>query len=61
MKTLREKWDETEAHWRDQVRVEFEEHHLEPLESQVEGTLRAMSRLADVLAQVRRDCSDREY
>jgi hypothetical protein len=59
IKTLRVHWDETEAHWRDAVRREFEEHHVEPLESQVETTLRAMQRLGEVLARLRRDCADR--
>jgi hypothetical protein len=58
MKTLVEKWDGTEAQWRDQVRLDFGENHLVPLEDQVSATIRAMGRLADVLGQVRRDCSD---
>ena len=57
IKTLRAKWDEVEMHWRDGVRREFEEHHLVPLERQVEVTLRGMHDIADVLARVRRDCS----
>jgi hypothetical protein len=61
MKTLIERWEETEPHWRDQVRADFGENHLKPLEDQVGATIRAMGRLADVLNQVRRDCSDRSY
>ena len=59
IKTLRAKWDQTEVHWRDAVRREFEEHHIEPLESQVETTLRAMQQLAGILARMRKECDDR--
>lgn len=58
MKSLLEHWEETGTQWRDQVRQEFEEEHVEPLESQVTNTMRAMSKLADVLSKVRRDCSE---
>jgi hypothetical protein len=57
MKNLLAKWDETEAHWRDQVRHDFEDRHIEPLHSQVSTTLRGMAKLAEVLSRVRRDCS----
>lgn len=61
MQTLREKWDQTEGTWRDQVRAEFAEEFLEPLESQVSATLRGIKRLEEVLRSVRRHCSpDRE-
>jgi hypothetical protein len=58
MKTLRERWDETQIHWRDQVRVDFEKHHMDPLQSQVEQTLRAMNQLGEVLARMRKDCAE---
>jgi hypothetical protein len=57
MKTLREKWDNTEADWRDQVRAEFAEEFLEPLDSQVSATLRGIKRLEETLRAVRRQCS----
>lgn len=56
-KTLRETYDLTESDWRDQVRREFREHHLDPLEVQVEATLRAMREIGAVLRTVRRECA----
>jgi hypothetical protein len=58
MRTLREKWDNTEADWRDQVRTEFAEEFLEPLDAQVAVTLRGIKRLEETLRAVRRQCSD---
>lgn len=55
--TLREKWDLTEADWRDQVRAEFQRDHIEPVQLQVSATLRGIKRLEEVLSRIRRDCS----
>jgi hypothetical protein len=56
--TLREKWDQTEPEWRDQVRREFAEEYLEPLEIQVSVTLRGIKRLEETLRAAKRQCSD---
>ena len=62
MHTLREKWDLTEADWRDQVREEFSRDHVEPVQLQVSSTLRGIKRLEEVLSRIRRECSaSREY
>lgn len=55
--TLREKWDLTEADWRDQVRLEFQRDQVEPVQLQVSATLRGIKRLEEVLSRIRRDCS----
>ena len=57
LKDLRARWDALGETWRDAVRHDFEEQHIAPLETQVDTTLRAMSRLGEVLGRVRRDCS----
>jgi hypothetical protein len=57
MQVLREKWDQSEPAWRDQVRTEFAEEYLEPLESQVAVTLRGIKRLEETLRAARRQCS----
>ena len=59
MKALRERWEATRATWNDKVRRDFEERHLLPLESAVNSALDGMHKMAEVLDQVRRDCSDR--
>jgi hypothetical protein len=58
-RALREHWRITEATWGDAVRRRFEERHLAPLEPAVDAAVIGMQKLADVLDQVRRDCSDR--
>lgn len=57
LRTLHEKWDNTEADWRDQVRADFAEEFLEPLDRQVSATLRGIKRLEETLRAVRRQCS----
>ena len=57
IKTVRERWDESEDGWRDANRQEFERKRLEPLDSQATSTLRAMQQLCDVLSRAFRECS----
>lgn len=57
IKSLRTHWDESQDGWRDQVRVDFEEQHIVPLDAQATNTLRAMHTIADLLARIQRDCS----
>jgi hypothetical protein len=59
IKALQEHWLVTEATWNDSVRQKFEERHLVPLDSAVDAATIGMQKLAEVLAKVRRDCSDR--
>jgi hypothetical protein len=59
IKTLQEHWLITESTWNDSVRRRFEERHLRPLDPAVDAALIGMQRLAEILDQVRRDCSDR--
>jgi hypothetical protein len=57
LKDLRVLWQETRADWDDPVSQDFEEHTWTPLENQVVSALRAMDRLAPILAKAQRDCS----
>lgn len=57
LKDLRVRWEIAGQSWQDQVRVEFEENHLEPLWEQTRATLDGMNRLAELLARARRECS----
>ncbi len=57
LKNLRQHWEEAKESWQDQVRHDFERNHLQPMESQVAGAVRAMDRLAEVTAKMRRECS----
>ena len=56
-KTLQLQWERTREGWHDHVRGRFESDHLEALSADVKGTLAAMSRLAELFARIRRDCS----
>ena len=59
LRLLRDQWLITEATWSDSVRRRFQERHFTPLEPAVEAARVGMQKLAEVLDQVRRDCSDR--
>jgi hypothetical protein len=54
--TLGQRWEQTRPGWNDAVRRDFEKEFLEPLMEQVQGTLRGIDRLADVLEEVYKDC-----
>jgi hypothetical protein len=56
---LRDQWLATEVTWSDSVRQRFEERHLTPLESAVDSAVNGINTMAEILEQVRRDCSDR--
>ncbi len=59
IRVLNDHWMLTEATWSDSVRRRFEEQHLNPLSPAVESAVIGLQKLAEVLDQVRRDCSDR--
>ncbi len=56
---LRDHWLITEATWSDAVRQRFEERYLVHLESAVDSAVNGIQGIAEILDQVRRDCSDR--
>jgi hypothetical protein len=57
LKNMRILWEETKTGWNDPVSQEFEERYWIPLDNQVVATLRAMDRLAPILARAQRECS----
>ena len=58
-RALKDQWLVTEETWGDKVRQRFEERYLAPLEPAVDSAINGMQKIAEVLDQVRRDCSDR--
>jgi hypothetical protein len=58
LRALKDQWLVTEATWNDSVRTRFEDRHLAPLDPAVDAAIIGMQALAEVLEQVRRDCSD---
>jgi hypothetical protein len=59
MKSLQERWLDTEATWSDSVRQSFEERYILPIEPAADAAMNGMQKLAEVLEKLRRDCSDR--
>jgi len=59
VRALKDQWLLAEATWGDQVRQRFEERYLAPLEPAVDSAINGLQKIAEVLDQVRRDCSDR--
>jgi hypothetical protein len=57
IQTLHEKWELTEADWRDQKRLELGRDVIEPLQVDVNGAMRAMKLLDETLSRIRRECS----
>ncbi len=58
-RVLRDHWRITEETWSDSVRQRFEDRYLVPLESAVDSAVNGIQGIAEILDQVRRDCSDR--
>ena len=56
VKTLRERWDDTQENWHDVVEHKFTEDVREPLEQRVKAALSAIDRLALVIARSKQDC-----
>ncbi len=59
-KDLREQWNATCEHWRDQNREDFDTTFIQPLTPQVSLLLAAISSLQEVLARAERDLADEE-
>ncbi|WZP00666.1 hypothetical protein EP7_002315 [Isosphaeraceae bacterium EP7] len=58
MKTLNAQWETAKEGWSDQVRRDFEQRQIAPLEIQTETTIRAMDQLGEILARMKRECGD---
>ena len=57
-KLLRDQWDQTSEHWDDANQRDFDQNHLQPLSPQLTLMRAAIHRLAEVLQQAERECSD---
>jgi hypothetical protein len=56
LKTLRARWDMTQLHWTDDVRHDFEEHYLKPVEEEILATLNATYVLSQILLKAQQEC-----
>jgi len=57
IKELRAHWEDTHGRWQDDVAQDFEDHYWQPLEIQVQATLRGLDQLSQELARARQECS----
>lgn len=56
IKDLEARWADTKMDWDDVVSQRFEERFLAPLDVDLRNATAAMDHVAQLLAQVRRDC-----
>jgi hypothetical protein len=61
LKTLEARWDSTEPHWRDVMKVQFVEQILTPLQDQTADALQAITQMDVILHQMRRDCGSNTF
>jgi len=54
---LRIKWDRTRTMWNDPVSASIEKEYLSPLEPRIRSTIAAMTRMQEITAKARRECS----
>ena len=58
LKTLRAHWDTTQGEWRDEVRRDFEENCLKPIEQEILVTINAISNLDQTLTKALQVCEE---
>jgi hypothetical protein len=58
LKTLRACWDSTQGEWSDDVRQDFEENHLTPIEQELLAAVNATSNLAQTLTKALQECEE---
>jgi len=56
MKELTTRWAEAQQVWNDPMSLAFEKENLVPLEMDLRSAVSAMDHMAQILAQMRRDC-----
>jgi hypothetical protein len=59
-KILREQWLLTREVWADETARKFEEQYLQPLLPQMQLTLAAVNRFAEVMEKAEKECGDEE-
>ena len=58
MKILRLRWDRARASWDDAAARQFEQEFIAPLDAKILAAAKGLDQVADLTAQVRRDCGD---
>ena len=55
---LKEQWGEAKSIWNDEASRTFQEEFLQPLLPELQLTVTAIQRLADVLVKAEKECQD---
>ena len=58
LKEFQIKWQESENMWKDQVSRSLNKKYVEPLEIGGKSAIQAMEVMRDLIARIRKDCSD---
>ena len=58
LKQFRLRWDKIKDTWDDEARRKFEKDFIEGLEPRVVAAAKGLDHVTELLAQVKRDCSD---
>ena len=56
MKDLNNRWLDTKSTWQDSTSEAFEQEHMVTLETDLRQAITAMEHMAQIIAQVKRDC-----
>ncbi len=58
LKMLHERWDRAKALWDDKAAQDFQRQLIEPIEPRVRAAIKGFEHVGELIAQVRRECSD---
>lgn len=58
VKTLRLRWERAREHWDDAAARQFEQEFIAHLDAKVLAAAKGLDQVAELTAQVRRDCGD---
>ena len=58
LENLQIQWQQTADTWRDNVRIQFAQNHLDPLGPIIKNTIDAIGRMSHVVDQAERECGD---
>ena len=61
LKSLQSRWDLTEPHWQDVMKVQFVEQVLTPLQDMTSAALDAIDQMDVLLHQMRRECEGSNF
>lgn len=58
LKTLQQRWDRAKSQWDDKAAHDFQKQVIDPIEPAVRNAVKGIEHVAEVIAAVRRECTD---